>query len=37
MTAFFIVIGSIVLGWFFFEQFSPWGSVAKMKEMERNE
>ena len=34
MTAFFIIIGSIMLGWFFYEYCTPWGTVAKMKEME---
>jgi len=33
MTAFIIIIGSIVVGWAWFEYFHPEGSVQKLKDM----
>jgi hypothetical protein len=38
MTEFIIIITAMVIGWLIYEYLTPWGTVAKLKEMEdRNE
>lgn len=38
MTALFVIIAAMVVGWLIWEYLTPWGTVAKLKEMEeRNE
>ena len=37
MTAFGIILLGTVIGWIAYEYLTPWGTVAKLKEMEEND